>query len=383
MEGIERCTHFLLLYSWQSCNSKHTQRETHNAVDQDKIIIPVRIDDAPINTFFRYYIATNHWLDFTDGRLAQQPHLLLDFIRETAEQRGEPVSPATRRKLSIDSAVVWSAADLEDDEGESGVEARQPPKPAEVIELASGWESSPLWSRWQTKAGALAGLLLLGVLTYFFALAPEPNESAARGSSLSGFATEEGGVERGLPAEADSQEAESPELALSHREDLSAAGDGLDTDVDAAALASPSFAMADAGAKEARESDGSIQVSGADGAEEQAASAPTTPQDPYRLTDSVLRGICRLGGMEYRLTVVLPSASLQRAKVIFVDGDDRSRAVEGEANFFDGGVVIKSSSPALALDIAWEGERALRAAVSGELGANDAVELKQVMRFLK
>ncbi len=63
VEAITTTKVFVLIFSEESNKSEHVKREVELAIDEAKIIIPVRIEDVPLSAHMRYLIKTQHWLD--------------------------------------------------------------------------------------------------------------------------------------------------------------------------------------------------------------------------------------------------------------------------------------------------------------------------------
>lgn len=62
-EAITGCKVFILVFSQPSAESIWCNKEVNSALNERKIIIPFRIDSAPISGSMKWYLAGIHWID--------------------------------------------------------------------------------------------------------------------------------------------------------------------------------------------------------------------------------------------------------------------------------------------------------------------------------
>ena len=63
VNAIEGCEVFVLIWSKDSNQSSHVLNEINRAFDEEKIVIPFRIDDVQPTKSMLYYLGRTHWLD--------------------------------------------------------------------------------------------------------------------------------------------------------------------------------------------------------------------------------------------------------------------------------------------------------------------------------
>ena len=100
-EAIEACDAFVMIFSHDSDSSKHVSRELTLALDQDKPIIPFRIEDFEISKGNKYLLALNQWINayvnMNDGLKellgAVRDALPRETASESLEQESAPSEP--------------------------------------------------------------------------------------------------------------------------------------------------------------------------------------------------------------------------------------------------------------------------------------------------
>jgi len=63
LDGIEKCSFFVLLFSESANQSPQVSREVERAVHKGLIIIPVRLEDVMPKKALEYFISGAHWMD--------------------------------------------------------------------------------------------------------------------------------------------------------------------------------------------------------------------------------------------------------------------------------------------------------------------------------
>ncbi len=82
MSAIAQCKLFVLVYSDASNASQHVLREVERAVNQNKIIIPFRIEEAEMQSDLAYFISVCHWLDAVTPPLTEHVDSLVDTLKK-------------------------------------------------------------------------------------------------------------------------------------------------------------------------------------------------------------------------------------------------------------------------------------------------------------
>ena len=81
INAIDQCKIMVLVYSSKSNTSDHVIRELTKAVTSGAIIIPFRIEDAPLSKDMEYLTGIPHWLDALTHPLEQHIDKLVETIR--------------------------------------------------------------------------------------------------------------------------------------------------------------------------------------------------------------------------------------------------------------------------------------------------------------
>lgn len=82
MSAIAECKLFVLVYSDASNASQHVLREVERAVNQNKIIIPFRIEEAEMKPDLAYFISVCHWLDAVTPPLTNHVGTLIETLKK-------------------------------------------------------------------------------------------------------------------------------------------------------------------------------------------------------------------------------------------------------------------------------------------------------------
>lgn len=91
IDAINGSKVMVLILSADSNISPQVRRELTNAVSKNLIIIPFRIDNAPLSKAMEYLIAVPHWLDAMTPPLEQHIQELEDTIREFLKRKAGTV----------------------------------------------------------------------------------------------------------------------------------------------------------------------------------------------------------------------------------------------------------------------------------------------------
>lgn len=101
IDGIDRSSLMVVIFSESSNRSKHVVRELGRAVDKGVIIIPFRISDVPLSQSVAYFLSNAHWLDAIGEPLERHLKTLKWTIAKllTGDAKAvEKISPAYSRK---------------------------------------------------------------------------------------------------------------------------------------------------------------------------------------------------------------------------------------------------------------------------------------------
>jgi hypothetical protein len=98
----------ILIVSAAVSNSARARQELERAVKADKVIIPFRIDSAPLSKSFEFYLSTAQWLDASTPPLNQHLAQLVATTRRLVglEQRYASSSVFSRRRRPSKKAVA-------------------------------------------------------------------------------------------------------------------------------------------------------------------------------------------------------------------------------------------------------------------------------------
>ena len=83
ISGIRECIIFVLVFSRDSNISQQVLNEVTNAVKNNAVIIPFRIDSAEMNDDMSYYLSSRHWLDAVTPPLQDHVEELRDRVLST------------------------------------------------------------------------------------------------------------------------------------------------------------------------------------------------------------------------------------------------------------------------------------------------------------
>jgi hypothetical protein len=85
MQGINESKVMVLIFSASANASPHVTREVTKAVGKGIIIIPFRIEDAPMSESMEYLIGLPHWLDALTSPLEQHIDKLVKRVKSLVE----------------------------------------------------------------------------------------------------------------------------------------------------------------------------------------------------------------------------------------------------------------------------------------------------------
>lgn len=96
--AIRDCRAMVLVFSVNSSRSEHVQNEIERAFGHEKIIIPFRIENAPMDDNLEYFLSSKHWIDAYPGdsefkNLVRAARVALGLEAETAPAPA-PAPPA-------------------------------------------------------------------------------------------------------------------------------------------------------------------------------------------------------------------------------------------------------------------------------------------------
>jgi formylglycine-generating enzyme required for sulfatase activity len=93
-EAIQGSRIVVLIFSSSANASKQIGREVKLAVDNDKTVIPVRLDPTPIADNFAYFLGASQWLDASDGLREEHLERLGKTLRSYLNEADAPAAVA-------------------------------------------------------------------------------------------------------------------------------------------------------------------------------------------------------------------------------------------------------------------------------------------------
>jgi len=110
VDEVRQCDMIILLFCAKSDQSDHVRRELTLAVDNRKMIYPVRLEDIDAEGL-AYWLSGYQWVDWLDRRDATIQRLV-DTIKHQAGDdglvaEGHPILPAGRRKRPGGGRALW------------------------------------------------------------------------------------------------------------------------------------------------------------------------------------------------------------------------------------------------------------------------------------
>lgn len=80
-DAIEEAKIFLLIYTENSNSSRQVHNEVALAFNMEKIMIPLRLADIPMNTEMKYYLTRVHWLDAVNQTPEHRMESVTDYVQ--------------------------------------------------------------------------------------------------------------------------------------------------------------------------------------------------------------------------------------------------------------------------------------------------------------
>ena len=102
VRAIGECRVFLLVFSLETNQSTQVRKEIERAVSKDRMIIPLRVEDAKPAEALEYYLSDVHWMDAFPPPLDEHLQRLAVAVKavlspDAPRARQPPPSPARRR----------------------------------------------------------------------------------------------------------------------------------------------------------------------------------------------------------------------------------------------------------------------------------------------
>lgn len=105
INAINESKVMVLIFSASANRSPHVTREVTKAVGKGIIIIPFRIEDAPMSESMEYLIGIPHWLDALTPPLEQHIFKLINIIKELTKDR-DIENPQKDQKTILDQDII-------------------------------------------------------------------------------------------------------------------------------------------------------------------------------------------------------------------------------------------------------------------------------------
>ena len=115
-QGILKCEVFLLVFSGSSNRSHRVLDELNLAIEEEKVILPFRIENINPSGALRLHLTTRHWLDAFDPSW----NFFLDQLTENVGanlKKWRPKKPVRAAKPTLDAASVQLELDTQDISG--------------------------------------------------------------------------------------------------------------------------------------------------------------------------------------------------------------------------------------------------------------------------
>ncbi|WP_413306676.1 toll/interleukin-1 receptor domain-containing protein [Bacillus sp. 1P10SD] len=80
-QALDKFRFVLVIVSQHSGSSEHVKREVTLASENNKTIIPFRIDSVPLSEWMRFYISTLNWLEANENNIDDSITILIEKIR--------------------------------------------------------------------------------------------------------------------------------------------------------------------------------------------------------------------------------------------------------------------------------------------------------------
>ena len=87
VSAIKQCRVFLLVFTKSSNKSKQVIREVEQAIDNNCIIIPFRVDDVPMSNELKYFLATLHWFDASNAEVVRKLKELTPVVKAITQTK--------------------------------------------------------------------------------------------------------------------------------------------------------------------------------------------------------------------------------------------------------------------------------------------------------
>lgn len=104
--AIRNAKVFVILVSQHSQNSDQVRNELNLATTYKRIMLPVRLDDAPLHNDFHYHLSRRHWTE-ANGRLVAAASELTTFIHKQIAPDPDPTPERSHAHLLRVSPLVF------------------------------------------------------------------------------------------------------------------------------------------------------------------------------------------------------------------------------------------------------------------------------------
>ena len=118
VSAITASTVLVLIFSSHADKSKQVIREVEMAINNDVILIPLRIEDVLPSGSMSYFLSTTHWIDALDQKMESKFQLISNRIRtlleqpESDQQLPSQAAPAAEKTLSSKKTIRFSLSPL-------------------------------------------------------------------------------------------------------------------------------------------------------------------------------------------------------------------------------------------------------------------------------
>lgn len=115
LEAIEKTSLFIVLFSSNSNASKQVLREVERAVKNDRILLPVRLEDIPPSKSLEYFLSVTQWFDaltpFQEARWVQLTKEVLRILGRSSDQPSQKLPSKPQRGADLRYELTLTLAE--------------------------------------------------------------------------------------------------------------------------------------------------------------------------------------------------------------------------------------------------------------------------------
>jgi hypothetical protein len=164
VDAIDSCRVMVLVFSGHTNRSRQVSREVQQAFDQEKPVVPFRIENVSPEKALRYYMGSVHWLDALTPPVEQHLQRLASAVQALLKAT-RPEADAQKDRMPRE-AEARRVAEQEPPRMEAKPRAAK--VDPELTRAEVGSASRPA-KRWIWKVAVISGLFIisLGAISYY------------------------------------------------------------------------------------------------------------------------------------------------------------------------------------------------------------------------